>query len=112
MFQNVHADIMTPFVNTADGKPIQVPARFFPTGLLSDVDAEDLLAMVAEFLADRPPGLAVYDLLAWTQCLGYRTAGGRRLPPGEFLIPGLCVGVPKDVQLGQPRIGRLSFVDT
>ena len=90
---------MTPFVNTEDGKPIQVPARFFPSGLLSNVDAEDLLAVMTEFPTDRPPGLAIQNLLARTQCFGYRPTGGRRLPAGECLVPGLCVGMPKAMKL-------------
>ena len=90
---------MTPFVKTEDGKPIQVPARFFATAPLSDVDAEDLLAVMTELLADRPPGLAVQNLLARAQCFGYRSPGGRRLPAGKLFIPGLRVGMPKAMKL-------------
>jgi hypothetical protein len=99
MFQNVHADIMTPCVKTEDGKSIQVPARFLPTGLLPAINSEDLLAVMTELLTDRPPGLAIQDLLARTQCFGYRSAGGRRLPAGKLFIPGLRVGVPKAMKL-------------
>ena len=90
---------MTPFVKTEDGKPIQVPARFFPTGLLSNVNSEDLLAVMTEFLTDRPPGLAFQDLLARAQCFGYRPTGGRRLPAGKCFIPCLRIGVPKAMKL-------------
>ena len=90
---------MTPFVKTEDGKSIQVPARFYPTGLLSDVDSEDLLAVMTELLTDRPPSLAIQDLLARAQCFGYRPAGGRRLPAGKLFIPCLRVGVPKAMKL-------------
>ena len=45
------------------------------------------------------------------QSLRGSPAGRRRLPPGQFRVTRLGVGVAKSMQLGQARVRRMAFVD-
>ena len=66
---------------------------------------------MTEFLADSQPRLSVQGALHGIERCRQRTARRRCLPAGQLLIAVLRILVSKPVELREPGVGRVSFVD-
>ena len=67
----------------------------------AEVDGGDLFALVAEFPRDGLPRMLVGLALRGRELATARSAGGRRVEPGQLAVARLGVRVPQPVQLRQ-----------